>query len=147
MKTVNKTVNPLRSRNMALINSKNTRPEIEVRRLVLSLGYRFRLHEKDLPGKPDLVFPRYRKVIFVNGCFWHQHPRCRRATIPNTRREYWIPKLAGNRIRDRRTLRRLRSIGWKTLVLWECSLGDVHRTSARIQKFLGDPGDDSRPMR
>jgi len=108
-----------RSRIMAAVKSKDTTPEMFVRRLVHSLGYRYRLHVRTLPGTPDLVFPRLRKIINVNGCFWHLHncPRCR---IPSSRRDYWLDKLQRNAARDKRTLRQLQHDGWKVLVLWEC---------------------------
>lgn len=111
-----------RSRQMALVKGKHTKPELIVRRLVHSLGYRFRLHRRDLPGVPDLVFPGRRKVIFVHGCFWHQHgdPSCWRSRLPKTRQEFWGPKLTGNVARDRRDLVALEVAGWQSLVIWEC---------------------------
>lgn len=114
--TVSKTA---RSRIMAAVKSKDTAPELSVRRLVHSLGYRYRLHVRSLPGSPDLVFPRLRKVINVNGCFWHMHncPRCR---VPASRRDYWVAKMQRNAARDKRTRRELRKLGWQVLVLWEC---------------------------
>lgn len=120
---------------MASVRSKDTMPELWVRRLVHSLGYRFRLHRRDLPGTPDLVFPRLRKVIFVHGCFWHQHGRCRAGHVPRSNVAYWIPKLTGNVARDRLNLRRLRQAGWNALTVWECEL---HRKKlpAKIRAFL-----------
>jgi DNA mismatch endonuclease (patch repair protein) len=108
---------PARSRQMALVKGKNTKPEIVVRRLVHALGFRFRLHRRDLPGAPDLVFPGRRKVIFVHGCFWHRHddPSCWRSRLPKTRQEFWAPKLAGNVERDQRTNAALGAAGWATL--------------------------------
>src|SRR5437016_4643637 len=103
---------------MAAVKSRDTTPEMLVRRLVHALGFRFRLHVRSLPGTPDLVLPRHRKIIIVNGCFWHLHncPRCR---IPSSQRAYWVLKLERNAARDRRTLRKLRRAGWKVLVVWE----------------------------
>lgn len=107
---------------MALVKGKDTKPELVVRRLVHSLGYRFRLHRGDLPGKPDIVLPRMRKAIEVRGCFWHQHPdtSCWRARLPKTRREFWIPKLERNVSRDAANSAALHELGWDLLVVWEC---------------------------
>ncbi len=124
-----------RSALMARIRGKDTVPELVVRRLVHSLGFRYRLHAKDLPGSPDLVFRGRRKAIFVHGCFWHRH-RCRRGTVPSTRRHFWLPKLEGNRLRDVRVQRELRRLGWSYLVVWECELRNLDRISARISSFL-----------
>jgi DNA mismatch endonuclease (patch repair protein) len=110
-----------RSRIMAAVKSKDTTPELLVRRLVHCLGYRYRLHVRSLPGSPDLVFPRLRKVINVNGCFWHMHS-CGRCRIPSSRRDYWIAKIQRNAARDKRTRRELRKLGWQVLVLWECQI-------------------------
>jgi DNA mismatch endonuclease (patch repair protein) len=117
---MSETVDPQRSALMARIRSRDTKPEIAVRRLLHSFGYRFRLHRRDLPGKPDIVLPRHRLVIFVHGCFWHQHPGCRLASKPKTRQDYWRPKLAGNVSRDELAQASLRSLGWRVAVLWEC---------------------------
>ena len=125
---------------MVAVKSKNTPPEMIVRRLVHSMGYRFRLHRKDLPGNPDLVFPRFRKVIFVHGCFWHQH-RCNRGNRkPTTRQEYWLPKLRRNVKRDRRVLRELRNLGWRALVVWECQTKPkrLGALANRIARFFED---------
>ncbi len=126
-----------RSENMRRIRSRDMKPELAVRRLVHSLGYRYRLHRSDLPGKPDLVFVSRQKVIFVHGCFWHQHTRCIDGKLPQSRQEYWVPKLHKNKERDRRNLRRLRRSGWKCLVVWECQTKDSNKISARILSFLG----------
>src|ERR1043166_8713589 len=112
-----------RSENMRRIKSKGMRPELTVRRLVHSLGYRFRLHVLTLPGKPDLVFPRLKKIIDVRGCFWHQHGKCIDSHIPKTRVEYWRPKLLQNRRRDKKNAKELKALGWKVMVVWE---GEVH---------------------
>ena len=129
---------PGRSANMRSIRSKDTGPEMVVRRMVHALGYRFRLHLPTLPGRPDLAFPPRHKVIEVRGCFWHQHadPNCGNALMPSTRRDYWAPKLARNRERDANNMNALASMGWKTLVLWECELADRPRIEKRIRKFL-----------
>ncbi|HEX7376714.1 MAG TPA: very short patch repair endonuclease [Pirellulales bacterium] len=126
-----------RSRIMALVKSKDTTPEIFVRRLAHSLGYRFRLHVRSLPGCPDLVFPRLRKIINVHGCFWHMHT-CGHCRIPKTRRRYWISKLKRNTARDRRTKRILRQNGWKVLVVWECQAAAAkqRQLQKRIAAFL-----------
>lgn len=120
---------------MRAIRSKNTVPEIKVRSLVHRLGYRFRLHRKDLPGKPDLVFPSRRKVIFVHGCFWHCHD-CGTAHIPKLNQDYWVPKLQRNRSRDSEHLTSLAAIGWNALVIWECEIQDSQALTSRIKRFL-----------
>jgi DNA mismatch endonuclease, patch repair protein len=125
-----------RSACMSRIRSSDTRPELIVRRLTHCLGYRFQLHDVRLPGRPDLVFSTLRKVIFVHGCFWHRH-RCRRGRlIPRTNRTYWLKKLANNRSRDRTNRRRLKAMGWSTLILWECQLRDLGFISAAVIAFL-----------
>lgn len=120
---------------MARIHGKDTKPELVVRRLVYSLGYRYRLHAKELPGSPDLVFKGRKKAIFVHGCFWHRH-RCRRGKMPSTRTDFWVPKLEGNRSRDVKTQKMLRKLGWRYLVVWECELKNLDRVSVRILGFL-----------
>ncbi|MCJ2188082.1 very short patch repair endonuclease [Novosphingobium beihaiensis] len=125
-----------RSANMRAIRSKSTKPEMLVRRLVHSLGYRYRLHRKDLPGKPDLVFAGKRKVLFVHGCFWHQHPDCREGRIPRTRQDYWVPKLAANVRRDRQHQEALTTAGWEVLTVWECETRDIATLTQRLQDFL-----------
>ena len=124
-----------RSRIMSLIRSKDTKPELVVRRLVHSLGYRFRLHVTTLPGTPDLVFASRRKVILVSGCFWHGHS-CGRCRIPTSRRAYWISKIERNRLRDRRTHRQLKRLGWDLLVVWECEIKQPERLADTVQQFL-----------
>ena len=128
-----------RSANMARIKSKGTKPEMAVRSLVHRLGYRFRLHRKNLPGNPDLVFPARNAVIFVHGCFWHQHPDpdCKDARPPKSRQEYWAPKLARNIARDEAALSALGALGWHTMVIWECETQDLQSLSIRICNFLG----------
>lgn len=105
---------------MSKIRSEDTKPEVLLRSLLHKAGYRFRLHRKDLPGKPDIVFPGLRKVIFVHGCFWHQHPGCREGRLPGSRQNYWRPKLERNTQRDEIAMRELRKEGWDVIVIWEC---------------------------
>lgn len=127
-----------RSKRMSLVRNKDTRPEIEVRRLIFKLGYRYRLHRRDLPGNPDLVFPIRSKVIFVHGCFWHRHKSaiCRLARLPKSRLNFWIPKLEKNRLRDRTNQTKLRKLGWQVLVVWECQLQDISNLRSKIVTFL-----------
>ena len=125
-----------RSEIMARVRSKDTRPELRVRKLVFALGYRYRLHDRKLPGCPDLVFRPRRKVIFVHGCFWHRHTRCALARLPKSRLDFWIPKLEGNKLRDQRNKRALARRRWKVLTIWECQLADPSRVSALIRRFL-----------
>ena len=131
-----------RSANMAKIRSRDTSPELAVRRLAHAMGYRFRLHRKDLPGKPDLVFPGRKAVIFVHGCFWHQHPdpACLNGRRPKSRPEYWNPKLDGNIARDASRVAELRARGWRVLTLWECGIERGDGLSAALEQFLGPPG-------
>jgi DNA mismatch endonuclease (patch repair protein) len=124
-----------RSDNMRRIRHQGTKPEILVRKMVTRLGYRYRLHLKDLPGKPDLTFRKRKCVIFVHGCFWHQHDACREGRIPSTRKEYWVPKLAGNVARDLNHLRALENRGWRVLTIWECETNDPE-LAKRIKNFL-----------
>ncbi|MBV9761890.1 MAG: DNA mismatch endonuclease Vsr [Acidobacteriaceae bacterium] len=121
---------------MRAIRSKDMKPELAVRSLVHRMGYRYRLHRHDLPGRPDLVFPGRKKVIFVHGCFWHCH-NCKTAHVPKSNRDYWEPKLERNRTRDARNLVVLKTAGWQSLVLWECELNDPEDMRARIRRFLG----------
>ena len=111
-----------RSRMMAGIRGKDTKPEIIVRRLLHKLGYRFRLHRKDLPGRPDIVLPKWKTVVFVNGCYWHGHENCELYRTPKTRSEFWEAKIAGNRKRDETNYQRLREEGWKVILIWECAV-------------------------
>ena len=115
-----------RSRMMSGIRGKDTKPEMVVRRLLHAMGYRYRLHAKDLPGRPDIIFRRRRLAIFVHGCFWHRHPdpECRLAPMPKSRIEFWTAKFEGNRARDEANVKSLESMGWKVLVLWQCQLKD-----------------------
>ena len=129
-----------RSANMRAIRSKGMKPEMTVRRLVHCMGYRYRLHRHDLPGRPDMVFPGRRKVILVNGCFWHQHdePACKIAHTPRSNSDYWKPKLERNRRRDRENVARLCDLGWDVLVAWECELKNLDALTTRIEAFLGE---------
>jgi DNA mismatch endonuclease (patch repair protein) len=126
-----------RSAHMRRIRKVDTKPELRVRRLAHRLGYRFRLHRRNLPGTPDLVFPRLRKAILVHGCFWHQHPGCRLARAPKSRLEYWEPKLRRNQERDKLARAELAARGWEVLVVWECETERAETLAARISAFLG----------
>ena len=117
-------VSEQRSRNMSAIKSKNTKPEIKVRKVLHSMGYRFRLHSKDLPGSPDIVLPKYKTVIFVHGCFWHRHENCKYASTPKTRQEFWEAKFRENINRDKLNQENLSSNGWKIIIVWECEIKD-----------------------
>lgn len=125
-----------RSRCMSAIRGKDTKPELVVRSMVHRMGYRFRLHRRDLPGKPDLVFPRLRKVLFVHGCFWHQHSGCRFATRPATRPEFWASKLDGNVLRDAKHAESLIRLGWHRGVVWECEIRDLDVLERKLRAFL-----------
>ena len=126
----------VRRRTMQAVKSKDTAPELLVRSLAHRMGYRFRLHSKDLPGKPDLVFPGRRKAVFVHGCFWHGHDCARGARVPKTNRDYWTKKIARNRERDRAAYAALAHSGWAYLVIWECDLGNETRLKAQLRRFL-----------
>ena len=130
-----------RSENMRRIKSKNTSPELAVRKIVHRLGFRYRLHSPKLPGKPDLVFPRLNKIIDVRGCFWHRHKGCLDSHIPATRAEYWKPKLAGNVSRDKRNLKIWRAAGWDVLVVWACEAEPAHSEGleVKLNHFLSHP--------
>jgi DNA mismatch endonuclease (patch repair protein) len=125
-----------RSANMRAIRSKGMKPELKVRSLAHRLGYRFRLHRKDLPGKPDLVFGPRRKVILVHGCFWHSHG-CKTAHVPKSNREYWEPKLQRNKMRDKKNIELLVANGWNVLVIWECETRDEANLEKGLTTFLG----------
>lgn len=125
-----------RSFNMSRIKGRDTKPELIVRSLVHRLGFRFRLHRKDLPGKPDIVLPRHRKVIFVHGCFWHIH-NCKNGRVrPATNPLFWQDKRAGNKERDKRNILVLKKLGWEVLVIWECQLKDVEKLNHNLRTFL-----------
>ena len=124
---------------MRAVAQKNTKPELRVRRRLHALGYRFRLHRRDLPGTPDIVLPRHKVVILVHGCFWHQHPGCRRAARPHTRQSYWLPKLDRNVARDAKAVASLKALGWRVLVLWECELRGGMELDGLLHQFIRAP--------
>ena len=121
---------------MSRIRSRDTSPEMIVRRVAHALGYRYRLHVAGLPGKPDLVFPRLNRVVEVRGCFWHQHKGCIDSHIPKTRTEYWVPKLEGNQRRDRANQRKLQKLGWRVCIVWECQTRKTANLERRLIRFL-----------
>lgn len=122
---------------MQKVRQRDTKPEMEVRRAAHTLGYRFRLHRKDLPGSPDLVFPRHRVAVFVHGCFWHRHPGCRYASTPKTNEEFWHDKFRRNVERDARKEADLLQLGWRVLVVWECETRDLEGLRQHLSEFLG----------
>jgi len=121
---------------MSKIRGKDSNPEMKLRRLVHGLGFRYRLHVKNLPGKPDLVLPARHAVIFMHGCFWHRHEGCKLARLPKSRLDFWKTKLEANRQRDLYHQQQLLELGWRVLVVWECQLGDMANASRIIQEFL-----------
>jgi DNA mismatch endonuclease, patch repair protein len=125
-----------RSRTMRAVKGKDTMPEMVVRRLVHSMGFRYRLHRQDLTGKPDLVFPRLRKIIFVHGCFWHGHDCARGARMPKANQTYWQSKISRNILRDAKSITALQSEGWRVATIWECELKDMGRVRTKLGKFL-----------
>ncbi|MBD3769694.1 MAG: DNA mismatch endonuclease Vsr [Rhodobacterales bacterium] len=132
----------VRSRMMAGIGGKDTKPELVLRKGLFALGLRYRLHDRKLPGRPDIVLPKWNAVVFVNGCFWHRHPGCRFATTPSTRTEFWLDKFEKNVARDRRNVAALRTLGWRILVVWECDIkADPGGTVALVDQWIrdGDP--------
>jgi DNA mismatch endonuclease (patch repair protein) len=134
------TIDPARrSRNMAKVRGKNTGPERLLRSLLHRMGCRFRLHDAKLPGKPDIVLPRRKAVIFAHGCFWHGHAGCRRAALPTTRAEFWAAKIAGNVMRDARVRAALEALGYRCLVIWQCEMKDVESLRQRLRDFLETP--------
>lgn len=124
---------------MSRVRQRDTLPEITVRRLLFKLGYRYRVNVGGLYGKPDVVFSKKRKAIFVHGCFWHQHKKCSRGKIPKTNLDYWEPKLARNVERDKEVRRKMKSAGWQVLIVWECELKDIAKLASKLIKFLGPP--------
>jgi DNA mismatch endonuclease (patch repair protein) len=126
-----------RSRMMAGIRGKDTRPELVVRKLLHGAGFRYRLHVRDLPGKPDIVLPRYRAVIFVHGCFWHVHDRCRFSKLPQSNTEFWSEKLGRNRLRDQVHVEALKTTGWRVLIVWECATRSM-ANAASLQNSIID---------
>ena len=125
-----------RSKRMSLIRGKDTSPELKLRQLVHGMGFRYRLHVKDLPGKPDLVFPSKRAIIFMHGCFWHRHPGCKLARMPKSKLDFWGPKLEANRERDIRNQEILKNLGWRVLVIWECEMTNIEKVSQKVRNFL-----------
>jgi len=123
---------------MSRIRSANTKPELAVRKLIFSLGYRYRVHVQTLPGRPDIVFVARKRIIFVHGCFWHQHPNsaCPHARKPKTSTKYWGDKLARNVLRDTEHVEKLSRLGWRVLILWECELADLKILIPKIRRFL-----------
>ena len=130
-------IDPDRSALMSRVKAKDTKPELSVRRLAHGLGYRYRLHRRDLPGSPDLVFPGRRKALFVHGCFWHRHQGCRKTTMPKTRAKFWQRKFDDNVRRDERVIAALRDLGWDVLVVWECETLDEDLLRRTLLEFLG----------
>lgn len=125
-----------RSERMKLIRNKDTKPELSVRRLIHGMGYRYIVHSGNLPGKPDIVFRKRRKIIFVHGCFWHRHA-CNLGRLPKSKLDFWVQKLEQNRLRDIENLQRLTLLGWKSLLIWECEIGN-NNLANRIKSFLDD---------
>jgi DNA mismatch endonuclease (patch repair protein) len=125
-----------RSKIMSRVKQRDTAPEIIVRRLLHRMGYRFRLQRKDLPGNPDIVLPRHRKIVFIHGCFWHGHEGCRRAARPTSNTEFWNRKIDKNMARDARVIAELEKLGWQVLTVWQCQTKDTVALQARLTKFL-----------
>jgi DNA mismatch endonuclease (patch repair protein) len=125
-----------RSKIMSLVGSTNTTPEMTVRSLLHGLGFRFRLHRKDLPGNPDIVLPKHSTVIFVHGCFWHRHKGCPQASMPASHQDYWIPKFKRTVERDKKNQKELQRLGWKVIVLWECELRELKQLSERLMNAI-----------
>lgn len=125
-----------RSWNMSRIRSTNTKPELRVRSLLHRMGFRFRLHRNDLPGKPDIILPRLKTVIFVHGCYWHRHPGCKFAYEPKTRVEFWTAKFADNVERDKRNRDALDALGWRVIVIWECEISDLISLERTLERML-----------
>ncbi|MBZ9995784.1 very short patch repair endonuclease [Mesorhizobium sp. BH1-1-4] len=129
-----------RSERMARIHGRDTKPEMVVRRLLHGMGYRYRLHRGDLPGKPDIVFGKRKKAIFIHGCFWHRHddPACRLARLPKSRLDFWKPKLSANAERDALKQDALKRLGWNVLVVWECELRQSEQLENKLRQFVGE---------
>ena len=125
-----------RSRNMSAIRGKDTKPEMLIRRALHARGFRFRLHNRALPGSPDLVLPKYRAAVFVHGCFWHRHKECKNTTNPKTKKTFWREKFKANVNRDRKAQEELKSMGWKILIIWECELTDLDKVKRFLKESL-----------
>lgn len=126
----------VRSKVMSRIRSRDTKPEKLVRSIMHSLGFRFRLYDKNMPGRPDLVLKKYQTAVFVNGCFWHQHPGCKKSVVPKSNRAYWLPKLAKNVDRDKKNIEIIENQGWRCLILWECETKNHESLQIKIQTFM-----------
>ncbi|HHZ91751.1 TPA: DNA mismatch endonuclease Vsr [Candidatus Poribacteria bacterium] len=135
-----------RSQIMSRIRSKGSAPEMLVRRVIHRLGYRFRLHVKNLPGKPDLVLKRHKLIVLVNGCFWHRHQGCKRSTTPKSNQEYWIPKFEGNVTRDLKNQKALREMGWRVETIWECETKDWNKLTARLSEVFDHTDDFKKAL-
>lgn len=127
---------------MSQVGQKNTGPELRVRKAAHSMGYRFRLHRKELPGTPDLIFPSRKLALFVHGCYWHRHPACRKASLPKSRKDYWTAKFASNVARDERVKVELEARGWDVEIIWECQTKDVDQLRARLHAILSSDSRD-----
>lgn len=135
-----------RSKIMRAVRSRDTGPELQLRKLLSNMGYRYRLHQASLPGRPDISFASRQKAIFIHGCFWHQHPRCKYGRMPKSNLRYWMPKLRRNVQRDRKNQLALRDMGWSVLIIWQCKLRQIEAESiqAKLRKFLGPPPSTKR---
>nr|WP_316654111.1 very short patch repair endonuclease [uncultured Gellertiella sp.] len=131
-------IDPKRSSLMARVKGKDTKPEMAVRRALFAMGFRYRLHRRDLPGSPDVVFPRQKKAIFVHGCFWHRHAGCRLASTPKSRADFWQIKFDANVARDARNIDALEEFGWSVLVLWQCEISDLEKLREKLKSFVLD---------
>jgi len=123
---------------MSKVKHKNTQPEKIIRSLIHQMGYRFRLHQPDLPGKPDIVLPKYRKIILVNGCFWHGHENCPRAKLPKNNNNFWLKKIESNKNRDRDNINALKKLGWEVMVIWQCEIKNQIEIQQRLKIFIND---------
>jgi DNA mismatch endonuclease, patch repair protein len=132
------TVDSRRRANMQAVRGKDTKPELVVREVAHRIGLRYRLHSRDLPGRPDLVFPKWKTVLFVNGCFWHQHPGCKKATIPKSNRPFWDLKLRRNVERDREVREKLSVLGWSSVTIWECEAKDLIALETTLTRFFAN---------
>lgn len=130
---------PQRSEIMRHVTGKNTKPECAVRSLLHRQGFRFSLHRKDLPGKPDIVLTKWTTIVFVHGCFWHRHPRCKRASTPKDNAEYWQAKFARNKARDKANRKKLEKLGWRVIIVWECELKDKDKLLERLVREITAP--------